>query len=67
MRVIQNNNKEKFPKMATCQHCDSLIEIESESELHDVEVKGFDPRDGEPYSYKTQGFTCPCCGKESRV
>lgn len=67
MKVIENNYKQAFPKPVTCEHCGSLIDLENEKELRDVEVKGFDPRDGEPYFHKVPGFLCPCCRKESRI
>lgn len=65
MKVITNNNKSEFPKKVTCEHCKSVLEIESESEIIRVEIKGFDPRDREHFSYEIDGFECPCCQKKA--
>lgn len=59
MKIIsQNKNKESspilFPIKATCEHCGSIIELESENDFHEGYL-------GMMY------FKCPCCKKEACV
>ena len=66
MKIISNNLKQEYPKQCICEHCKSIIEID-EYDVTDIEVKGFDPRDQEPYKYKIKGFKCPACDKETKI
>ena len=66
MKVITDNLKKEYPKQCICEHCKSIIEID-ESDVKDIVIEDFDPRELEHYKYKTKGFICPVCSKETKI
>lgn len=60
MKIIDNKVTPEFPQILTCEKCKSVMEIES-SDVFDHKITGYDPRDGEPYSYKIRAWKCACC------
>ena len=67
MKVIINNYESNLkPKRVICEHCNSILEIMS-NDIKQVEVRSYDPRENESFKYKTDGFTCPCCNKDTKI
>lgn len=59
MKIIKHNSDNKsstisFPIKVTCEHCGSIIELESEDDFHE----GY---------HGMMFFKCPCCCKESYI
>jgi hypothetical protein len=66
MKIIKNNVESKYPITVDCQHCHSIIEIESEVDLKKITISGSDQRQGD-WKYEVNGFHCPACNKDSRL
>lgn len=67
MKVIFNAKKSEYPYNAICEHCNSIVQIESAGDIKQVEISAYDPRDGDKYSYKVDGYKCPVCSKETEL
>lgn len=66
MKIIKNNVTSQYPKKCICNNCKSILEI-VELDIIQIKIDGYDPRDNEPYSYKTAGYKCPCCNKNTEI
>jgi hypothetical protein len=68
MKIIADKApKSRFPFLSECEHCKSILEFEDKTDLKQIQIEDYDPREQETIKYKVEGFHCPCCNKDSRV
>ena len=67
MKVIKNNNSLEFPIQTICGKCNSILEIENESDLIYNSAIGYSPLRTYKQMYMVTQFKCPCCGHTNKI